>query len=190
MSKPFAFFQPRALVVLPVLCATIAVASVAEAQGSCGGVVSAPYRNAPPGSDKTRTAANGNALEDLRARITAKCTPPSPDFVSADSKQLLAKIKLAKAQNDSSKALIKTFAARQKTIADQRRQLLLEERTKPDANATTMSEDEVRRAYLTPEMTELRNQLASSLRAILTPEQVSLFDKNVEAVKAKDAKTG
>ena len=115
------------------------------------------------------------------------CVPESPDFVAEDSKQLLAKIKLAKAQGDSSKAITKMFAARQKTLADKRETAINQERQKAGESGA-LKDAELRSVYLTPEMRALRAEYAQALRSLLTPEQMTQFDTNQAALAAKDAK--
>jgi hypothetical protein len=122
-------------------------------------------------------------------RLRAACAPKPYDFVTADSKKLLAGIKLAKAQNDSVVAIRKTYLALQKTVNEQ----TATQRARSDtvAIATVLAKaldpaPDPREYYLTDQMLALRQQFAAALRAVFTAEQVTRFDANLADLKEKE----
>ncbi len=174
----------------------IALPAAVEAQGeihvTCGPNGKATFTVARvaggPTSPGTTMTGSPGSMATLERKIAALCAPPAPEFITEDSKQLLSKIKLAKAQSDTSKKLTNAFAARTNSLGAQRMKALNEEREKNPVDSKPVSKDEARRLYLTPEIQRLREQYALSLRVLLTPEQATQFETNLAALKAKDEK--
>jgi hypothetical protein len=173
----------RTVETLVLLALIGSYAGDAGAQAMCGG----PVTRASPGQSTMRGPSTGNPLEALR-RACARQVGPS--FLSEDSTALLAGIRLTRMQRDSvDKAAL--------PLRNREAQLILAtyQRNQPaldsaGSDKSAAAKTRVRAIYLTPEMDALRSQHMLVLRRYLTPEQVSVFDSNLVALKQREGQAG
>jgi hypothetical protein len=134
----------------------------------------APFAVASAGGPGGRMVVSG----DPRQRLADAAAPKAPDYITRDSKALLAKVKLDKVQSDTVDKMREWYVGLQKKAAEQALT-----RYKNSGGTCTANADSV---YLTEEMRNLRQHHSSALRAVLKAEQTPQFDLNATALAQKE----
>jgi hypothetical protein len=160
------------------------VASSLSAQGNkidvCTG--KAPFKVASVAGNKMVVSSGASPIDRLRNM----CAPQPYDFVSEDSKRLLAGIKLAREQNDSVSAIRRTFTVLQKTVNDQTLALYKANRDSTTYSRTPARAPDAREFFLTDQMKVLREQLTLALRRVATTDQLTRFEANLAEMFKKE----
>jgi len=153
----------------------VAVGALVAVAGVAGAQKPAPHPGGPPVTTRGEAKANEHAAKG-QATAEAKRTEAREDKAERaamksakdEPKKVLKGIKLSKAERTSVEGIEKNYSGQLKDLEKQ--EDAAEKSGKPDATIVS-------------KIDALRTQERAELRAVLTPDQATRFDKNAAAIK-------